>query len=110
MWSDVSKELPRTISAAQELEEDIIFIGGIGFCVSVGSPIGLTMATPLGTGDKAKSVHSLSSAVGDHIRQYQNRNFRVSKVYSDGESGMSRAVGQVQGVDFVPWPSGKLSA
>jgi hypothetical protein len=99
-------EVPRTISSFQSLEVDIMFVCGAPFLISVSSPLGLTMITPLDILG-AKSARSVSGALSDQIAMYRSRRFEVLKVICDSESAMPEAVASVPGVQLVSLPSGQ---
>ena len=85
------------------MHADVMFVESIPFLVSVTTPLGYTIGTPL-TGSKPKSGPSLLSALQQQRAEYRSYNYDVKQLYFDSDSALSSVTTEIQnsGVNVTP--------
>jgi hypothetical protein len=71
---------------SQSLEEDIMFVEGIPFFISLSTPLDLIIATEI----KSRTASALWSAQQRHLAIYKSEGFNVHKIFFDREGGISK--------------------
>ncbi|MEY3186928.1 MAG: hypothetical protein RL675_752, partial [Bacteroidota bacterium] len=88
-----------------DLHTDIMFIGAIGYVISVSEPIGMTVEIPL----VSKNVDSLTDALREHVSVFTQKGICVNKIIIDSEpAGIAIKKQRLIGMtDIMPLPHGK---
>ena len=98
--------VPPSKYRVQEIDVDIMFFDGLPFLISKSRQLHLIMVKDLHNDRSAKNI---GSAIVSMARAYKARNFTVSRVYCDGESGVeaSRDYLAEEGIDLELASAGK---
>lgn len=73
------------------LDIDVMFVNGYAFLLSVSTPLGLTIATFLGTGENKRTTPDLDKALREQLKTYKSSRFTVDMIQSDNEGALASA-------------------